>query len=409
MKIEKIIILSMIMGVCHWAVAEPITKDNINRVLPSNPVMNTEYRNAVISAYLSAPTWDLKYRYDAAHNLMVPLHYAFERDNAVLKDMFNKHIEQFMTAGMSTTNVGQQFLYTIQYDYFLSRYVVLSKNKQPKLARHLYQDLEVAWKGPRFDLKNKLAWKLAHPQFNGYARAITDPEWYVFAIASDLLAVYPNDSMLKEIQSMAYQVFQQRGQFTESGGWLFDVGALDGHQDFAYAGYENADSVINPKPIRNATWDSSHFFRMPLILKSLSEAKQSVQQKNFYMQIRNGLQRQFFDKVLVRSSNGIKLNNFMDGRNGLYRWGYYQPNQGIGPYGLTAAFGIGWWAFLPGDKIKTVYRDYYPQLLAENNLKPNVVKVKQAISKNQKNNIEMNGYLILAIREVDTYLASQLR
>jgi hypothetical protein len=53
----------------------------------------------------------------------------------------------------------------------------------------------------------------------------------------------------------------------------------------------------------------------------------------------------------------------MDGRNGVYRWGYASlgKDQGFGPYELSGILVSGWWAFLPGERTATLFRDLAAQ------------------------------------------------
>jgi hypothetical protein len=74
------------------------------------------------------------------------------------------------------------------------------------------------------------------------------------------------------------------------------------------------------------------------------------------------LEEQLFNKVLVRPSKDFpcyRMNNFMDGSNGVYRWSYPGLGQGsgYGPYGLSASLLVGWWALLDTDRMRDVYRD----------------------------------------------------
>jgi hypothetical protein len=45
---------------------------------------------------------------------------------------------------------------------------------------------------------------------------------------------------------------------------------------------------------------------------------------------------------------GLRMTNFMDGENGVYRYGY--PTQGagngFGPFELSGSVNLGWWSFL---------------------------------------------------------------
>lgn len=77
--------------------------------------------------------------------------------------------------------------------------------------------------------------------------------------------------------------------------------------------------------------------------------------------LQTGLANQLVNYVLVDPSEeftSVRLNNFMDGRNGVYRWNYPTQGQGkgYGPYELTGSFLLGWWGFLEDPRIGEVYR-----------------------------------------------------
>jgi hypothetical protein len=57
------------------------------------------------------------------------------------------------------------------------------------------------------------------------------------------------------------------------------------------------------------------------------------------------------------SFRGVRMTNFMDGENGVYRYGYVTqgPGNGFGPYELSGSLNHGWWAFL-GVTAEPVYR-----------------------------------------------------
>ncbi len=406
------------------AMAEPVNQmQNVQPTVRSNSgdihvtkliqttkssALNMEEQNDVIQYYLQMKTWSPNLRYDAAHHLMVPLHFAYENNNTELKQLFDEHMQEFAKLGLSDTSIRQQFLSTIQYQFMLSRYLALSNNKQSEIAPYLLQQLNLAWNDPKFNLKKSLAWKLQASRNLGYKQAITDPEWYVFAIASDLSHFYPNNSLIQDIQRTANLAFRQRTSYSNTGGWEFDLGSWDNHPDMQYIGYSSLSSISVPKPIKGSSLDSSHFFRMPLILKSLQEGAINVSDAESYEKMRLGLEKQFFFFFLVQNGTGIKLNNFMDGRNGVYRWGYHGDGKGIAPYGLTNSFGIGWWGFLPGKRIKATYRNYYEQLLEENSKRPAVGKLKLQILSKDKSNIQFSPTLLVLMWEVDSTLASQL-
>ncbi len=89
----------------------------------------------------------------------------------------------------------------------------------------------------------------------------------------------------------------------------------------------------------------------------------------FYRDLREGLEKQFFNKVLVKPTKDFpfyRTTNFLDGNNGVYRWNYQSlgPNKGYGPYELSGTLALGWWAFLESERVRALYRDLaqrYPE------------------------------------------------
>jgi hypothetical protein len=109
--------------------------------------------------------------------------------------------------------------------------------------------------------------------------------------------------------------------------------------------------------------DASHSHRSPLWLRSLAGgAPGGSPERAYYRALARSLEEQFFARVLEPPSpefDAWRIRNFMDGRNGLYRWGYPSlgPEEGYGPYELSGTLLHGWWAFLPGDRTRRLYRD----------------------------------------------------
>ena len=86
------------------------------------------------------------------------------------------------------------------------------------------------------------------------------------------------------------------------------------------------------------------------------------EEHRLYENLRNGLEKQFFNKVLVRPTAEYPCyltRNFMDGSNGVYRWSYESLGNasGYGPNGVSGALLLGWWAFLETDRVRSTYRD----------------------------------------------------
>ncbi|MGN5765846.1 hypothetical protein ACNQO6_16030 [Acinetobacter calcoaceticus] len=327
-------------------------------------------------AYLSIKTWEPSEKYNAAHFLMVPLYYAYKNNDTKLKAKFNEHIEKFLADDSKNIDIVdfRQRLANFQYFYFLSEYAVLARNQE--LGDYLLKNIVRVWLDVRGQqwrmppipatLRERILWKLQAGPEVGYKRIITDEDIFIFGTASNLLKLYPENKTLIDIRDLALEVFKQRSEFNAEGGWLFDKGVFDTYPDYAYAGYNSTSNITKPKPLKNMVSDSSHFFRMPKILLSLQESyPENSQNYNLYKSYRNGLNQQFLNKVVHIKNNKIYLTNYMDGRNGVFRWNYNVKNKGIGPYEQTYSFGMGWWVFLDKKKVKDLYGSYYRQIKVE--------------------------------------------
>ncbi|MFL0362258.1 hypothetical protein ACH0BF_04465 [Pseudobacillus sp. 179-B 2D1 NHS] len=341
--------------------------------------------NSTIRVYLQKDLQSGRDFYDAGHLLMVPLHYAYSSSNEELTSDFKEYFQHFNPAEHKELNIhaeGER-LSTLQYYYLISQYIVLAENKGADkqhindLADYLLSEIQQLWlevpawqwgeKDFRGGMRQRVLWKLENEKVDRhYYRAFVDEEFFTFAIAADLSRHFQNDPVLKDILKINYQVFQQESHFYADGRWLFQPGVWSDHPDYLYAGYHNKKNIQAAKPVEGIAADSSHFHRFPLWITSFIKAyPKGSSQRELFLNVRQGLEKQFFDKVLVDPDDKkpyYKLNNFMDGRNGLYRWNYATTrNNGYGPYELSGTFTMGWWVFLGSDRIKYVYADLAKQ------------------------------------------------
>ena len=339
--------------------------------------------NKTVKFYLKYPLWTDMYAYDAGHFLMVPLHAAFLNNQEVWQIQFAQHFQRFVKAYLKY--VTRNRLSRLQYLYLASRFLVLAAEKKKQglipsqLHSILYTEIKNFWqKDPAWQwnrtpflggIRERVLWKLNHKNVKkSYYRAIIDETLFVFAIAADLytyerLSGVKNSSILTDILNVAYRVFQQEVVYQPDGGWLFQPGVWTDHPDYAYAGHKKKIPSMKPLPIPGIAWDSSHSHRFPLWLTSLAGAYPPRSKEYiFYNNLKKGLEKQFFGKVLVPPTKdfaGYRMRNFMDGRNGIYRWKYITlgKNNGYGPYELSRTLLLGWWVFLGTSRIFKVYKD----------------------------------------------------
>lgn len=316
--------------------------------------------------------------------LMVPLHAAFRLRDTQWERSFADHFSR-LTANPSA--LPSAVLSRLYYLYLASEFMVLAQeNRQqdliplglPELLFSEVQSVWVtkpAWQWGRQPFpggaRERVLWKLNNRRVEkSYYRAIIDEDFYVLAIAADLKAYRGTpaqqkgwNQLLDDVLSIARRVFSQEVVSQPGGGWLFQPGAWTDHPEYQYAGNKEIRPGMKPAPVPGISEDSSHSLRFPLWLTSLMRAyAPNSEGYRFFEGLRTGLEKQFFNKVLERPSNNFpcyRMNNFMDGSNGLYRWNYESlgSGRGYGPFEDSASLVLGWWAFLDTDRIRGVYRD----------------------------------------------------
>lgn len=216
----------------------------------------------------------------------------------------------------------------------------------------------------------KLWRQLSSKPVPGYYRGIIDTEVFLFAIAADLRrwgqlaqAAMAADPMLDDIGRTALEVYYQRVIWTGAGGWLFQPGIWADHADYAFACQTRKLPKMDRCPVPGIAEDASHSHRTALWLRSLAAPyPPGSPERRYYATLLRGLEVQFLDLVAVPPDSEFpswRVRNYMDGNNGLYRWGYTSqgPNQGYGPFENSGTLLLGWWSFLGGDRIRALYAD----------------------------------------------------
>lgn len=323
--------------------------------------------------------------------MMVPLHAAFQRRDEGWIQSFAVQFSQFASDPSALPSGEVAEISRLYYFYLASQFVVLAKRNgrqdliPPNLPDLLYSEVHSFWNVTpawQFDQKpfpgagrERLLWKLRnHKVRKSYYRAVLDHDLYVFAIAADLKEFEGTADqqkawrrLLDDVLSIARQVFTQEVAYQPDGGWIFQPGVWTDHPEYQYAGNQEALPGIQPAPVRGIAPDSSHSLRFPLWLTSLMDANPpDSEEYRFYENLRSGLEKQFFNKVLHQPTAELPcflITNFMDGSNGVYRWSYQTlgKGNGYGPYQNSASFLFGWWVFLDTDRIRNVYREVAAQ------------------------------------------------
>ncbi|MCW5937939.1 MAG: hypothetical protein KIT11_11610 [Fimbriimonadaceae bacterium] len=342
-----------------------------------------ELFDANIAKYLSRDSWNDSLAYLHGHFLMVPLQAAFLMDEEAWISQYEAQFKRFVK--VPRDQWCKNPLSRFQYLYVPSRFLALSamtgrkSDVAPELNKVLTDAVVARWTTEdaiAFDhkpftgvgerVRHKLS--LSNPA-RSHFKAYTDEEFFIFAVASDLIYVErktgvknPKSATLREIVDTAMRVVRAESEFTPQGGWLFQVGGWTDHPDDAYAGYSTYQPGLVPKKKSDVVMDTSHFHRFALYVNSLRNAQEPGSSDAKYMdRVFKGLSKQMADVVLVPPDNSTKFwrtKNFMDGWNGLYRYGAADlGGKGYGPYELSGTFLMGWWSFLDNPKIDKAYAE----------------------------------------------------
>ena len=353
----------------------------------------------IVSKYLQDDLWLEDEAYDACHALMVPMHVAFMLNDTNRIKEFDRHIERFINVYKQGSQwKGEKIvkgrLNKLHYFYLLSEYVKLSaahnrdSSQIRMLADVIYEYIDRVWlkenawqwrkkEGFR-NMRERLLWKLSQKSTRPtYLKAIIDEELFTFAIAADLKLYYEDKtrqdiSLLNDILNIAYMVFKNEGSFDSQGRWLMQRGVWTDHPDYLYAAYSESRPDLKPTPIKDIVGDTNHAHRFPLIFNSLKDAG-DIEQATLYASILKGLNKQFFEVVVIKPSSAFpyyRTTNYMNGLNGLHRYGYKTMPAGMGPYELSGTLTLGWWGFLRSEESHAMYK-----YMAEHKLPENAVKL----------------------------------
>jgi hypothetical protein len=183
--------------------------------------------------------------------------------------------------------------------------------------------------------------------------AMQDVDLYLIATAAEILGANANDpklvalkpddkAHLVEIVQAGVNLFQKKrtlypdtknfhGEVVGSASYF--NGDLDDHPDNAYSAYTGS-AVPTPsdkKALRGASWDTGHFYRVPLFMRSLYDNKKATGvdfPTDHDVQL---VTNQYMYRVFRGDFAHPLFNNYFDGSNGWYRVGYHGPAFGYPP------------------------------------------------------------------------------
>ena len=316
--------------------------------------------------------------------MMLPLHAAFKLRDPQWQREFADHFSRLVA---NVSQLPDEDLGRVEYLYLASEFLDLTKQTgqpdlvPPGLPELIFSEIRTVWTmkpAKQFDapdfpggVRQRTLWRLDNRQVKKtYYRQINDVELFVFAIAADLKAYGGAPAQktawaptLDDMLVIGRRVFTQEGAMQPDGRWVFQPGVYTDHPDYQYAGNNEIRSGLQPIPVRGIAPDTSHAHRWPLWITSQMRAySEGSEGYRFYEGLRSGFEKEFYEKVLVKPSADFpcyRLTNFMDGRNGVYRWNYagMPKDSGFGPYGNSYTLLVGWWVFSDTERMRAVYKD----------------------------------------------------
>lgn len=330
-----------------------------------------------ISLILQDDLWLERDAYDTGHFLMVPMHYAFQSKDEKRINEFDEFFKRFSLEDSQEKFSSLGTLTKLHFLYLTSQYLAIANNPPNKLIALTVNHLKNIWEQPAWqweecnspsfnNMEERIDWKLENKSVAvSYCRAIIDEELFTLAIAADIKTILKDKSpkFIDNALSKSYDIFKEEAIFKndDSMEWLFQSGVWSGGPSHIYSGHNVKLPNLTEKADPMQAWDTSHSLRFPLWLLSLEQAfsvKGEVDKSKFFAKLRQGLSKQFTEEVLILPSKefpNYRTTNYMDGKNGLYRYSMDRKNYGYGPYELSGTMLIGWWSFLPDKDIKNAY------------------------------------------------------
>ena len=340
------------------------------------------FYDRTVKVLLGEDLWTARDMYDASHYLMIPMHYAFRARDEETIALFADFFARFTQDITGDDRYGFQkyaFLHRLQFLYFSSQFMCLcAASGRPDLipdalsavaydCAETYLLHTVANWNTENTVMEHLQQMLAGKQYPYSYYSITeDLDGFALAILCDLnclaklLGGHPEE-LTVTAEQLVYEIYTSPllNQETDRGGWLLQVGGWSEHPDFAYAGNSEITPDIQPKIRDDIPWDSSHFSRWPLYLRSYMSAQSDHAHWDLFALRRRQLANQLVNYVLKNVNGHWLATTFMDGTNGVYRYSYNTGGVGMEGYSLSGTLLLGWWSQLEDARITSVYQDIY--------------------------------------------------
>lgn len=349
-----------------------------------------EMYEAYVKELCESDLWKERDAYDACTYLMLPMWYAFQTGEEEYIDLFTRYSNRFteMYENMPMEFEDVVGVTRVQHLYFLSEYMSLCKMYGYEVSEDLFEiicaEMNTVIDTYAGSYKNSQGYQNMWEVLDGllygegyglgtsYDHVLTDNDMFPLAIMCDLIYVSDefgerekDSDILSEIKKAPVyvnQLMKKKVTNYEDGIWQFQVGEMTDSLGYEYAGIENADNIEEGKEYKvdDITSDSSHYTRMPLWLRSFQRAQDSIENgiPEYYDFLLEGLGKTVVKNILVKPDENCKyyrMNNYTNGLNGIYRYGYHEEGIGYGPYEVSSTFLAGWYTFCGNDEIREAF------------------------------------------------------
>lgn len=174
-----------------------------------------------------------------------------------------------------------------------------------------------------------------------HERSVVDLDLFLIAAAAELLLAAHHDPRrlpLRETQRRQLAEVVREGsallEWVDSEGRMPTfAGDFDEHPIYAHSGYDGETRPTSAAPGSNMGWDVSHATRIPIVLRSLADARQ-VAQLTYPSDAELRAVVHHFSEQVVRDGPVPSLHDFMDGSDG---WLKVRPQTAFAPLSFCDA------------------------------------------------------------------------
>lgn len=346
-----------------------------------------------VTNYLYGNLWESKESYDSVNALMIPLKYALsvhETEPEKLEEFNDFYIRYASNIDIFTESnrLRRVYFHYLFLEYLLGKveYGIEVSQSDIAILKHVLVVSSRHWKSELLGnfaptpssfngLKERIQWKFEQVDTEKYwYKAFVDEEIFLMAIGaqfkslSDSLII--NNVIQKElltemklfiddIYPIAKNMMMKEGVFTNNEKfWSLQPGYFYDYEDYVYAGHQILAEGLEERLVEGIWLDSSHLHRMHLILGNYIQASKGTEEQAYFVRALAGLINNFEERVLKMPSStfrGLRMTNYSNGYNGVYRYSYVTTQRGYGPYEVSGTLLMGWYGLMDSELLKKGY------------------------------------------------------